>query len=127
MRFRSQQTKSILVSLQGEQIPGGGKRCQSSGHVRKFGQVGQGLDVRLQILSDGVHLVQLVPVELQSLFGLSQEVFLGGQEVGNHLADLPAIDQLLLQPVVVAREQLGGFVHLETDTGLVFYSEMAPA
>lgn len=103
----------VVVSFDGEEISRGRKRRQPARrHVRQLGQVRETLDVRLEIVPDGVDLVQLVPVLLQTLLRLGLEVSLGGHEIRDHLVHLLPVFQFLLQSVVVLVEEDGRLVNL---------------
>jgi len=67
--------------------------------------------MRLEVVLDGVHLVQLVTVEFKTLLSLCQEVLLSGQEVRDHLVDSLPVFEFLRELEVVLSQKSGGLVH----------------
>ena len=70
------------------------------------------LNVGFEVVSHRVDLFELVPVLLQTLFGLRLEVLLRGEVVGDHLLHASPVLQLLLQAVVVLGQEAEGMINL---------------
>ena len=77
------------------------------------------LNVRFEVVSDRVDLFELVPVLLQTLFGLRLEVLLRGEVVCDHLLHASPVLQLLLQAVVVLGQEAEGMINLRIMDGLL--------
>ena len=79
------------------------------------------LNVGFQVVSHRVDLFELVPVLLQTLFGLRLEILLRGEVVGDHLLHASPVLQLLLQAVVVLGQEAEGMINLRIMDGLLVY------
>ena len=68
--------------------------------------------MRLQFIFHLVNLLQFIKVQLQSLLGLGEQIFLSTQELRDHVSHFLPVLQLLLKSGVVVIQQTAGLINL---------------
>ena len=66
----------------------------------------------LQFIFHLVNLLQFIKVQLQSLLGLGEQIFLSTQELRDHVSHFLPVLQLLLESSVVVIQQTAGLINL---------------